>query len=464
MRRLILLVTAAALSVVAFALPEPPAPEGPTFEGPSEVSDDATAQSSVWYCPWLNAGAQRDSWLMLASDANADIEVTLPSPIPNEEADRAEFSIEAPGSDPLEVGSIVRRGDAPGFVEFSDGPSGVAGVVTSDTVVTGDRCVSSVPKLWHVTGATTREARTSVLRLFNPFPEPAKVTVAGTSEFGDVGLVGLTSIDVPGRLWTDIVLNEIVPLLDDLALTISTEEGLVIPQLVVGTVTDEATWPGTALSTTWEFPVVRQTGLQPSLVVSNPGDVEVEIEIDALGVNESSLAARTEVVPPRSPLRIPLGDLVSGPFGVAVRSTGPIAAVVISEDPTRRPDEEQDIEGEEEEDETEVTSRIAGTVGAPQPVQRWLLPGPGAVRAAVSSVWLMNSHSEAVTVSLQPLGVGELEVEEVLVEAGTTVRIVLPQETGVSGYLVEAPTPISAAWAVESGDGVAFVAGISLDG
>jgi hypothetical protein len=79
-------------------------------------------------------------------------------------------------------------------------------------------------------------------------------------------------------------------------------------------------------------------------------------------------------------------------------------------------------------------------------------------------VWLLNSHTEPVTVTLQPLGVGDLVVEKVRIPPGRIARVVLPQESGISGYQVEAPTPISAAWSVESGDGVAFVAGIALDG
>ncbi len=39
----------------------------------------------------------------------------------------------------------------------------------------------------------------------------------------------------------------------------------------------------------------------------------------------------------------------------------------------------------------------------------------------------------------------------------------LPQGSDVYGYEVSAPQPISAAWTVESGNGVAFVAGIGVE-
>lgn len=472
MRRVVLLLLSGALVVGAFLAPRPPAPEGPSFTG-AAVADEAAAgaQGSVWYCPWLNAGAVRDSWLMLATATSVNATVTLPSPIPNEPADGADLSLLDASALPLEVADIVRRGDAPGFVEFDDGPAAVASVVTADaadgsTLIAGDRCVASVPKLWHLPGGTTREGRTTTLRIFNPFPEAAKVSVAGTSEFGDAGLVSLRSLDVAGRSWQDVNLNELAPLLDDLSLTVVADEGLVIPSLVVASSVDEATWPGVALSTTWEFPQVRQTGLTPFLVVSNPGDEEVEIVIDAFDANGGTREARTETVAPGSPLRVPIRGLADSFFGIAVHASDPIAAVVVSEDLVEpaAPGADEESGDDENEEETQVADRIAGTSGAAAASTRWLLPGPGAMPAATSSVWLLNTGTEPVTVTMRPLGSEDLPDDKTRVQAESVVRVVLPQENAISGYLIDATAPISASWSVESGGGVAMVAGTALGG
>ena len=284
------------------------------------------------------------------------------------------------------------------------------------------------------------------------------MSVGGASEFGEVGLIGLTSIDVGGRSWQDINLNEIVPLLEDLSLTVTSEEGLVIPAIVVATELDEATWPGIGLSTLWEFPVVRQTGLVPTLAISNPGDVDVDVEIDVFTGEGSVPAARIVTVPAGRPMRVPIDDLADRFFAIRVRSTSPIAAVVTAEDEAPQVAEEA-----AEEPAGQLTARIAGTVGSPAPALRWLLPGPGGIRTATSTVWVLNSHSEAVTVAIQPLGEGELAPDKIVIEAGTVRRLVLSQEAGIAGYLLSAATPISAAWSVESGDGVAFIAGTSID-
>lgn len=458
MRRLLLVLAAGVLAAAAAVLPQPPAPDGPSFTGAVALDDLAGAQNSVWYCPWMNAGAVRDAYIMIATTADIEAEVTLPSPIPNEEPDTAFVNLVGPGAEPLEVASIVRRGDAPGFVELNGGPAGVASVVTSESIMAGDRCLLSVAKLWHLPGGTTRPDRTTVLRLFNPFPEPAKVTVAGTSEFGEISLAGLTSIDVAGRAWRDFDLNEIVNLLDELSLTVSSEEGLVIPSLVVSTEFDEATWPGTGLSTVWEFPAVTQTGLSPSLVVSNPGDAAAMIEIDVFTGDGNTPAARTVTVPARSPVRVELGDLGGAFFGIVVRSTEPVAAVVVAEDVA------EDLAEEEGEEPEPATQRIAGTVGSLEAAERWLLAGAGGVRTAAATVWLMNSGGEPVTVSVLPLGSDEFEADKIQIGAGRVSRIVLSQEGGVAGYLVDATGPISASWSVEGAGGVAFLSGISIDG
>ena len=311
------------------------------------------------------------------------------------------------------MGALVRRGPSPAYVEFSAGPAAVSAIVTEDladgsTLVAGDRCTSSVPKLWHLPGGTTREGRQSTLRLFNPFPDQAKVTVTGTSEFGEVGLVDLAAVDVPGRSWLTVDLNELVSLIETLSLTITADQGVVIPSMVVASDVDEASWPGTGLATTWEFPAARQTGLTPRVVVSNPGTAPVDVEVDVYSEDEWVESARAVEVPPATPVSIPVGDLIAGVFGLRVRASDPVSAVVVAEDISTADDGTASSGGGSDD-------RVAGTVGAPTPQRRWLLPGPGSLPTAASAVWVLNSGPERVTVTLQPLGIDVMEPQKVVV-------------------------------------------------
>lgn len=456
MRRIVAVVVVAGVVLAAAAMPgdDPPEPE---FDGPTGVEIEASPRASVWYCPWINSGAEEESRFLLSSVTEVDASITLPSPTLNEDPDVAMVELLGPGSANVDVASIVRRGDAPGFVEFDDGPAAASSLVHSESSLAGDRCTISVPKVWHLPGGTTRDGRSLTLRLFNPFPEAAKVNVSGSSELGAEPLPELDSIDVPGRNWTNIDLNPLVPFLDELALVVTTDEGLVIPAMVLRGESDEATWPGTGLATTWSFPVTRSLGMKPSLVVMNPGSEEITVEVDAFGTSPNPSIVST-TVPAGAPLRIPLTELFTGQAGLQVRSTGPISAVVVVEDvvPTSDTAEEEVAESPEHD-------RIAVTVGAESPAQRWLLSGAGGVAGATPLIFVMNPGTDPATVTLQPLGSRSLPADKVIVAPGTTRRVRAPENVAVGAFLVDATSPVVAGWTLQAEGSLAYFAGVALD-
>lgn len=464
MKRIVGLALVAALVYAAAVLPGPTAAPGPDFVGPQERDSVAPPSASVWYCPWVASGALRDSTVMIAATVPVTAQLTLPQQLAGEDPDLADFTLDEPGAILAEVGEIVRRGDTPLFVEFSDGPASVAVVETSNELLTGDTCVARIPKVWELPGGTTRSGRTLTLRLFNPFPELAKVSVSGSSESGETGLIDLQNLDVAGRTWQDVNLNTLVDLLDDLALTVTSSEGFVIPSLVVAGQTDEASWPGTAPATNWEFPVATMsTDFAPSLMLSNRGDATVTAVIDVYTAAGTTVNAREVDVDPSVPRRVDLSDLADGAMGVRVRSTGPIAAVVLAEEATAvlEPTGE---EGQTDEDGSVQGDRIAGTIGVTAPATEWLLPGLGAVVGGESTVWLLNTGTEAATVTMQPLGVRSLAASKQSVPPGSVLGVPLGYEATVGGYLVESSSPISVAWSVEAPFGIMFVTGTVVGG
>ena len=342
------------------------------------------------------------------------------------------------------------------FVEFDHGPAAAAAIVSSTDLLTGDTCVARIPKVWELPGGTTREGRFLTLRLFNPFPERAKVTVDGISESGETGLVDLQNLDVEGRTWQDVDLNSLVPLLDDLSLTVTSSEGFVIPSLVVAGTTDEASWPGVPTGRTWEFPVATSSPtFSPSLILSNTGSEAVVATIDVYTGEGATLDAREVEVLPGIPRRVDVGDLADVGFGLRVRASAPIAAVVVAEEsPAVLPGED----GQAASDESQG-DRIAGTVGVLAAAQRWLLPGLQAVPNAEATLWLLNTREESATVTLQPLGVRDLPASKQAVPGGSVLAVPLGYDVSVGGYLVDSSAPISAAWSAEAPNGIMFVSG-----
>lgn len=464
-----MLVVLGVLLAFAFVLPEPPPPQEPTFSGPEAPEVGAEALSSVWYCVWQESGDIRDASYNLASIPATEATISLPNPRPAQPPDTATFTLPSPGARVLNVAEVVRLGPAPGFVEYDDGPAGTSTAMTSEDLLTGDRCVRSVSRLWQLPGGTTRDGTTMTLRIFNPFPELAKVTVTGTSEFGTEPLPGLAAIDVPGRSWRDFALNEIVPFLDDLVLTVSAEEGIVIPSVTVRAgEDDEASWPGAGLATNWYFPVARQDELIPELVIWNPGTTPISVEVDAYSISGPIPAVAAFEVDGGVPLRVALDDVGDTAFGIHVRASGSVSAVVVA----TSPDDVQIVEdvppddGSDEEP-TEVlvtqTVRTGGTIGSADLAGKWLLPGAGAAPDAGSTIWLMNPNPEAVTATLQPLGLGTLQPSKLQIEPGTLLQVPLDENFQVSGYVVESTLPIAAAWSAHADRGVAYFAGISID-
>lgn len=476
MKRIVALVAAAALGFLAYTMVPPAEPAPPDFGTTLPPDPDgATGSPSVWYCPWVDSGALRDSTFDLAAALDVESIITLPSPIPNEEPDSTTEDIAGPGALSLDTASIIRRGESPGIVEFDDGPATASSVVWSDELVTGDRCVVSVPKVWHIGGGTTADGFTLNLRIFNPFPENAKITVTALSEFGVEPLPELTGLDVPGRSWITEDLTRTLQLLDQVSFTVTTEQGLVIPSLVLAaydeddTLIDEASWPGTGLARTWDFPATTDGGLEPILIVTNDGAADATVTIDVFTPAGAIIGASEQLAPAGFPTRIPLGDLAEAPFGIRVTSSVPVAAVVearipeVSEEIPEEAASTTTSEAAEGGDEAPAGPRgLAGTVGLVDASTRWLIPGPGTTPDTTSTIWIMNTGSEQATVTVTPLGQsGALPADKVVVPAGSVAAYVAAFGAA-DGYEVTSNVEVSVSWSISGPRGVALLAGVAV--
>ena len=463
-RRVSALVLLAA-AVTGAALIPPPAPRpGPDFDVPiKDIAFQAPPTASVWHCPWVNASAETDAVFLLASATEVDAMMTLPAPVLNEDPATATVLIGGSGSSVVNVGSIVRGGETPGFVEFSDGPAAAATAVWSNDILTADRCVAAVPKIWYLPGGTTREGMSLTVRLFNPFPDDVKVSVTGSSEFGVEPLPEYASVLVSGRSWVNLDLNSVVPLLDDLSLVVTASDGTIIPVMSLSGEdpgADQASWSGTGLSTVWYFANVTQGGLAPTLAVTNPGELDATITIDVLTRGNAFSALVQQVVPAGLPMHIPLDELVLGNFGIRVSSSELIGAAIIAQEPLVEPS----LDSDDLIQDGDPRQRLAGTVGADQAATTWLLPGAGGIPETDTSIWIMNPGDASVTVSLEPLGVPGLPVDKVIVESSRVFRYRVPDDIDISSYLVDASSPIVVSLAVQSPRAMAFMMGVPIDG
>jgi hypothetical protein len=415
--------------------PEPEPLAGVIIDRPGLESP---VDASIWYCPWAQASTERDSVFALAAMASAGAEFTFPVAIPGEEPDTARLEMIGPGAAALSLSDIAQRGDSPAFIEFDDGPSAATVTVVGD-VLTADACVAAGPDEWFFAGGSTRTGETLRLRLFNPFPEVAKVTISGFSEIGVEALGQLRSLSVNPRSWRDVDFEELLRQREALVISVRSDDGLVVPAMAFSNEADQAWWSGTGLSTEWEFPVARHLGLDDAaIVVANPGLAAVEVSVDVFTRTGPQRGAFIFTVGPEAPVRIALDDIPEAVIGARVTATSPVAAAVVAT-------------GE---------AGTAVTAGVPT-ARAWLLPGLRSTGADEGLLWLLNSGDEAVTVTIGVLtGVETINTKEVL-EPGTIRRIAV-DDVDALGYIVFAADPFSAAWSVTGTTGTAFSAGIPV--
>lgn len=435
MRRALFAVVVAALAAVAVVVPSPPDPPDPlagrVIDRPGLESPDASA---IWYCSWSQANATRDTFLAVASLEEATASFTFPVTIPGEEADTAELFTLAPGGAALNLSDIAQRGDSPSFVEFSNGPAAVSATIRGD-VVAADSCVSSGPDTWVFPGGSTLAGEELTLRLFNPFPEVARVTVTAVSDIGIEALGELRLLSVGARSWRDVSFEELLRQRADLAVSVTIDDGLVVPAMVFRAGEDEDWWPGVGLSEVWEFPAVGLAGMESSIVVANPGPVAVEVTAVLFTDSGPDPQSVTVTVPAESPLRIPVpaGDTVRA---AQLAAASPVAASVVGVGETG----------------TVITAGIATTA------RTWLVPGLRGTGLEAGTLWMLNSSEEPTTVTVSSLSGADLVGERFTLDPRTRVAVTVDDDDAV-GYLVQAADPMTVAWSVEGPSGAALAVG-----
>jgi hypothetical protein len=438
MRRVLLLVAVGAVVAAAALLPRPEVPPEPLtgliIEPPGLTSPEDAA---IWYCPWAQSDASRDTTFGIASLRAAVGVFTFPVAVPGEPEDAATVEVGGPGATTLALSLVAQRGNSPGFAEMTDGPSAVSATVMGDGVLAADACVSSGPSTWHFPGGSTMPGQHLTLRVFNPFPDPAQVTVTGVSDIGVEALPDLENLPVAARSWRDVDFTTLLRQRENLVITVAATRGVVVPAMAFGNEADEDWWPGVGEAAEWEFPVARVQGTDSYLFVHNPGLGPVEVVVDLLTPSGPIMEAFSAAVTPEEPVRFDLSAYPGDPMAARVVATGgPVAAAVVAI-------------GEEE---------VAVMPGAPAAASTWLLPGLRRLPLHATSLWLLNSSSEeAISATVTVLGTGGTRGQTVVVPPGVPVQVDVTA-VDAEGFLVEASSALTVAWTARGPSGLAFSA------
>jgi len=438
-RRIIVLAFVGGLAAVAALAPRPAAPPEPLAGIViSKPGLGSPADAGIWYCAWAQSNAARDSLLSIASMEPASASFTFPVAIAGRDPDTATLQTVGPGAAELLLSDVARRGDSPYLVEFNNGPA-AASVTVAGEMLSADSCVAEGPSVWYFAGGSTMPGEEMTLRVFNPFPETAKVTVEGFSEIGVEALGQYRSWSVGPRSWRDIPLHQVLNSRQDLVISVTVNSGLVVPAMALRTGDDDAWWTGSGLSDSWVFPVVGGPGLSGALVVGNPGSSPVTITVDLLTAEGPVPDAVSAEVEGSAPVRIALTGIAGEVYGARITASGPVAASVIASG----------------------DAGVAVTSGVSGESRTWLLPGLRSEGFQEGTLWLANTGEDAVVVTVSTLTGGGLVGETVTVDPGA-IRRFGPVPEGGLGYLVEASFPIVAGWSITSPAGTAYAPGLPI--
>jgi len=356
MKRLLGVLTAGAMLWLAFVSPSPvevAESETPSLEYPGFSNDSA-------FCPTWQADGAVESRIVAHADSDFTGRWFF---------DGDELAAFAGNGDDVRSWSAdpgLQQGYTPIHLYAPDGV--VSGGVRSfgNGFDAATSCVRIGSRDWAVGVGNTLEDNSTVLMLYNPFPQSATVEVTVYSEQDLEVVSSLERVVVPPRTLRRFELTQQLRLREYLFFVVHEKQGRVVPSLErISPTGARGVAVGAALSPRWFFPAGAPLGSSAELVLVN-----------------SSVSALSVVLP------------VPAETAVAVNSDGSIGAGLTVEGP----------------------KGLGLTSGTQSVAQEWVLPGLSRGEGT-QLAWVLNP------------GAGEVQVEYVVFGAGgasAPVSVVVP--------------------------------------
>ncbi|MDH3194184.1 MAG: DUF5719 family protein [Acidimicrobiia bacterium] len=423
MKRTILLLSLVAAGLFVALLPARPLSTIPTVA--STVIEPVASATSVAYCAWVRTDSALEMSIGFA--ASRDTQVTVSVVSEGTVAATEERAVAPFGSIP--VSAVLPVGVEGAIGEFAAGPAGAMAIGDGALGMVAAACPSTVADRWVLGGGSTLEGQTLELRLFNPFPEDAKLTIRALSENGSEPDQSLEAVSVPAQSTRTISLTDTLGFREWLSVEIEQTDGRIIPSYVEQSATGGITaQSGVALASEWFFPFGGIDEVVNNLVLVNPSASPVGYQVATATVGGSgdeldrgSLALRQVAA-----IAVDAGD------GYILQADAPIAAFVIGRGDVGR----------------------ASVAGSSITASDWLLPGAGALPS--TTIMILNPSVEDVTATV----LSRLGQEKVLIPGGGVTAVPIAISDG--GVQVFGTGPIVVGWYAEGESGFAYAMGIPV--
>ena len=411
---------------------------------PVPVAAAADAGSSAWYCAGATAkeGAA-DGTVVVANAGTRPIAGTLTA-FPSNGPPKARPIAVGPASRAaVPLAEVVNAPFLSALVELDGGEAVVELAVTGPLGASVTPCASAASSQWYFADGTTTRDATSVLFLFNPFPDDAVVDLVFGTEEGPITPQALTGLTVRGGALTTVNMGDFVQRREQATTSLRARAGRLVASRLqtfdgsVGRKGMALTLGAAAPGDLWYVAEgIVNDGLTERYQIFNPTDREAEVEM-TLALESGEAEPLTVTVPGESRVTVNANEEARIPKGVphaatfrSVNGVGVVVERTIDAAPAAR------------------RTGLADSFGSRVTARRWALAAGAADDSTDEFVVLQNPGSEPARVSLTVLADGERRTGDALqnVEVGAgqrrAVRIADTVKGAATPVVVEADRPI----------------------
>ncbi len=339
-----------------------------------------------------------------------------------------EVTVDETGARALDLSDVGTTGVDGIFLEFGaeDFTAGVVSRGSGGVMAAG--CTPPSRTRLGATGLSTRNAESLDLVLVNPYAVDAVVTVESSSEVGPDSASELEQVLVPARSTVVRDLAAILPLRQQLSVSILVTDGAAHAFFIQSGDGDTKAVEAVAPASSWYLPVPSIDGLR--LTIANPSAEPVDVRLDGFVGGTFVESVLTETIEPRSHLVLDPAAFnfeLGAQVGLAVFAASEVSVGFWA-----------DGEGVR--------------TGSPAPVTLaggWLVP---ARLGGPSTIWLLNPDEIELEVVVRPLVSGIVGRTVTLAPSAVTA---IPVDGRGAGYSLTAPGDIAVVWTTVTETGTA---------
>lgn len=459
------------LAAVAAGDPEPRPPLEAASTKNAVALPPSGARSTAWYCPGAPpTGKERVSTAVSITNAGSRDTAAAVTVIADG-GRRTTRRVELPAHTVVPFRPDVAEAAHPAIVvePFA------AEVVVEQNVWDGadlavGPCATQPAANWYFANGTTLRGIEQWLILFNPFGDDAIVDLSFYTDEGRREVAALRGVDVARHSRVAIPIDAHVRRQAFVATEVSSRVGRVVaqqsqvflPESGRSGITASLGSPSAALE--WWFPFgYRREGENRTIGISNPGDLQTEVDVQVFADGEAFIEPVTVTIPRRSAVLVNLGDCGEGaPSCVNVPRR--LAYQTLVSSATDLPVVAEELAQYTGDALTGAMSSLGGRGAS----SRWVFGRSRYSGEQRSNLVLTNPGSDDIDVVIRLVGDGEVRVpaalDDVTVPAGRRVVIDLtgvePNRSTDAGVVVEASAPIVGQQAVIRSEGISVHSGV----